>query len=85
MEENKVKAWFSENKDEIKSEVKDICRCAILIGFGYFVGSKITQSTIATGLMVFHNEGFIKLFNPSTNAEIDADELVKLLKERRRG
>ena len=75
----KLKVWFDEHKNEIKTEAIRITYYALGLGIGYFVGDKICGHRMNSGLMIIHNAGIIKFFNPSTGLEVDYKDAVSII------
>lgn len=78
---NKMKKWFEENKNEIKTEALKITYYAVGLGIGYFVGDKICSYQNAAGMQKLHEMGIFKFFDPSTGTEIDVNKAVEVAKE----
>lgn len=78
---NKMKVWFEEHKDELKSDVIKLGCYALGFGLGYFVADKISDLKYGAGIQIAHQVGFIKFFNPSTGLEVGAEEVSKLMRE----
>ena len=73
----KVKEWFKRNGDAVVV-------CAIISGVvvgSFILGEKYSQLTSAIGLEKFHKDGYIKLWDPSTNTEVTIEESIKLIKD----
>lgn len=74
---DKVKGWFKRNGDAVVA-------CAIISGVvvgSFILGEKYSQLSTAMGLEKFHKDGYIKLWDPSSNTEVTIEESIKLLKD----
>jgi hypothetical protein len=80
--DNKIKVWYEEHKDGIKTSVKRLGYCAVGVGIGYFVGTKRGDYLTELGLSAAHAMGYLKFFNPDTGAEVDAITYNRLLVEK---
>lgn len=75
-ETGKLNTWWDRNKNKIKAvAVSGLCGTV-----GYIVGSKFCEFKTAYGLEVFHENGIIKFFDPTTNLEVTAAEAINVAK-----
>ena len=77
---NKIKNWFKEYKEDIKTIGTVVGFGVICTGAGYLVGSKWTELKIAIGMQHFHDTGLMKFFDPRTNTEICVEQFPEVYK-----
>lgn len=80
-QKGKIRTWYEENKEEIKSKlVKGVC---IIGGFisGSIVATKVANMNHKLGMAALHNDGLVKYFNPSTGQEISPYEISDVARE----
>ena len=85
-QKGKLKVWYEEHKDGIKTEVTKIAWYGLGIGVGYFCGSKIKECQAATSIGILHNLGIVKFFDPSKGLaeEISVSEAIKVAERMRK-
>ena len=75
-----VKNYVLTHEKEIKGEAIKFGYCAIGVAVGYYASSKYNDLLFSKGLMIFHNHGIIRFFNPVTQNEVDGEEAVKVMR-----
>ena len=76
----KIKKWWTENKDRIKKGGVRIGYLTLGTGVGYYLGNKICETKTGYGIERAYFNGIIKFFDPETNLEVGADEVIDVMK-----
>ncbi len=77
----KMKAWYEKHKDDISKEAIRVSWYLLGLSLGYFVGSKLSEWQMDSGLSRLHDDGIMKFFDPAKGIEVDVTEATKIVKQ----
>lgn len=72
----KLKKWYEEHKNDFAR----FAWYALGLGTGCYFSSKLTEAYIGRGFERAYGKGVMKFFDPSTNTEVGADEVIDVMK-----
>lgn len=72
---NKIKNWYEERKDGIKSKVVKTGYCIAGLGVGYFIGKKYEGLIMGIGAQSLYDKGIMKFIDPRTGLDIKLSDV----------